>query len=918
MRWIHEHPYWTFLAGIPLFALVLSAFGGRMAYRLNSFLRKGDFWLHRTFGGRVQHILAVPGYSPIILVLTFYSLTIVAVGPTRSVPSGILLIVGLLLLVLGYIAARKHQLYAFSAIAIFLLAAAVFWLAGPDARESDETIYRHVFLYVIPCVVIITALAYGLARWLLVDFKAQYHAYWQTAPQLIQRVELHVIPVEPQFTLWRVIRSGLNAPAHNPFMFVFPIAVAVLLVPYQAMEWAAIISAWVAWCVLTLAGIHERLNNALDWLKQSFLRGVTFVASMMVIALAACRWVDFSYVAIILNSTGVVTILWFLTAVYVTLWFYDYWIGYFLCERMLALLDPIADVTWRDRVPYGVDLALIPQEDHTAIRPDGRVAQIHETRLVVVGQYLNQRTKTLKDGWEFYDRMGLFTALVHRTRGVSQVVNNQFGLGDLQQRLSVYYAVLNLLLVAVIVVAGSVHRLSQPVPELVADKSAAGTFSLQRRLYEDGKGGKPKRAIVMAASGGGTRAALYTTSIFQGLAELGALQDIVLYSGVSGGSASIADLVLHYDELAGGYDAEAWQLHAEVMSKPFVDDVLRAMSELRVIRGTRMGSLLAESFDRRICHDMLAGSKKKYLQAISKVGIIFNTTLAGTSRWDQKGGTWLPAEPRAAGSRLIVTNLRGEGIFPTQGFAGIESEYLSYVVVRDPAAQVTTGAALSANFPPAFSNAAVELSANGEAEERHWITDGGASDNRGAISMLYALISALEEEVHGARRTPPPFHIIIADASAFSLDFEQDRGIGPTVDAAEKYANQLMVELLQKIRSLFSDLGADPATVHAYFLPMPLALRTRGGVHTHWMLPRYVTLTDPDDRKVTMTISGSMARQIIMDLHHPTGLHPAPPNLSPDDARTLEKAWNMIGREKPTGSYKTHHQAWQALANALK
>ena len=62
---------------------------------------------------------------------------------------------------------------------------------------------------------------------------------------------------------------------------------------------------------------------------------------------------------------------------------------------------------------------------------------------------------------------------------------------------------------------------------------------------------------------------------------------------------------------------------------------------------------------------------------------------------------------------------------------------------------------------------------------------------------------ALEHEAEHRKREPPMIQIVIAEASGLSLDFTQDRGIDSAFGASEKYANQLMVELLQKIDKVY-------------------------------------------------------------------------------------------------------------------
>ena len=90
-----------------------------------------------------------------------------------------------------------------------------------------------------------------------------------------------------------------------------------------------------------------------------------------------------------------------------------------------------------------------------------------------------------------------------------------------------------------------------------------------------------------------------------------------------------------------------------------------------------------------------------------------------------------------AGGRLIFTNLP-QSAFPkttgeTGGAPGLP------VVLNDRTIPLEDAAALNANFPPVFSNAAIDVGRN----TRYWVTDGGAVDNRGVEMMFYALREAI-------------------------------------------------------------------------------------------------------------------------------------------------------------------------------
>jgi hypothetical protein len=443
-----------------------------------------------------------------------------------------------------------------------------------------------------------------------------------------------------------------------------------------------------------------------------------------------------------------------------------------------------------------------------------------------------------------------------------------------------------------------------PVPEVRVEQAAEvqSNFTFKglkpALLFPPASGSPQRRLVLVAASGGGTRAALFTASALRGLHRLGALGDVKLLSGVSGGSAAMAYLAIHYDALVRHPTEPAWDDYLETMAVPFIDDVIRGGAEFRLLRGTRLGTLLAESFERHMgvtgCKDLPTTLGQ------AEVGLIFNTTLAGESTIQTATGQWGPANCDGAGGRLIFTNLCDRDAFPKDGYKpGLDTEVLAYIQLCDRSLPLTSAAALSANFPPVFSNSLVEVP---DQKYQYWVTDGGASENRGLVSLLFALRHALEtlprNLIQGAL---PEIHIVTIEASGTAIDFSQDRGISPALAASEQYARQLADELLEQIRRLYTDAGGKRDDFHVHFLPMPYVFRARGGVATHWMLPRYVQLTDisADDpnKAKRIELAGETVKQLILDLH----LDPADPKRGKGYAATdkakMKEVWEWIKKD---------------------
>jgi hypothetical protein len=851
---------------------------------------------------------------------------------------GVILVLWLLLaIVLSRFTERKHCLHLITTLLLLgssALVTSYLWLTTADPAEktqAENIIYPHIFLWFIALAAVFTYFARFMAWWLLRDFQQAPTGRNWAQPEVLAQTELFVELAsidEQQMTFYlllrghgsrflrafrRNLRSAVNTPIRQPHLLLYPIAAMVLLVPSDFIRFAAVDTGLFAWSVLAVAGNHERLNNVLSWLQRLFFDGALWGASLLVIVLGACRLLDVSYVATITNSTSNLTLFWFLLSIYVTLWYYKYWTGHVMGEQLLQILGPGQP---SDRP---LDYPLDPKyQGDSWVRPTDRYLQVHGRRFVAVGVFDNENEHG--QAWEFYDQIGLFETIAQRQRTTPEEVEQVFGLSDLRQRVQLFHVLCDGLAAAVLVGFFWLQSLPEAKAELDAADTGAPPFALEDHLFRarPAKPGdrEPKAVVLVSASGGGTRAALYAASVLRGLDRISALGDVKLCSGVSGGSTAIAHLAIHRQGLLAD-GGPAWDRYARVMSASFIDDVLCGALEQRESRGYLMGTLLDESFHRYMyAHEKRPLKEGLTLNDAKDFGIIFNTSLAGTKKPDEAA-----PDPTQAGSRLVVTNLRNAAAaFPSEegGFPDLETEYLHYVVVTDPTARLTTGAALSANFPPVFPNAAVDVKTS-KGVDRHWITDGGAEENRGTISLLYALLHALRQEARKKtdRREPLPIHIVIIEASALSLDFSQDRGLSPALGAAEKVAGQLALELLKQVHhEYYKELNGKDLDVH--FLPMPLVMRSRGGVGTHWKLPAFVKIANPQDKEDSLVLSNRQAREIIMDLYVPEGSRRSDAAQG-NEKELLDKAWSWIeGKgEKVPDRYRQHRENWNRLETVL-
>ncbi|MEJ2345018.1 MAG: patatin-like phospholipase family protein [Gammaproteobacteria bacterium] len=861
-----------------------------VAVRLDRRLRLLDWAAQRSFDGPSKRFFGVDGYSPLALLVFAVALVFQILGPSLGWRGGLIAVAlfvaaPILLAILVYFLGA-YRLWLAEFVTVLLISAAVFFVfAAPASREPDDLLYRHVLA---PALWVLLA-AMLLARWLS---RRMFRAYQGRFTDYLHKAELFVKPEAPtSVTSGSIVWSFLTVPVRHPLqLLLFPAFVVLVVQDARAMWWWSGALLLVSWSALTLASFHERLQFLVGMPRRVFFVGGQLVVSLVIIGLAIGRITDFSYIAILLDSAAgpIVAVLVF--AAYFTFWFYEYWINRMLSEAMLGTLDGTTGRT-DARINYPVDPAVIPDEIH--VKSEQRIIQIHGSeRFVAVGMLTKPRPDGPTEAFQFYGRLELFRrifAWAARSKLLDFKEAKRLG-HVLERKIQYYFLALNAALVVALAAAWLVlNGLPQAAELCVAPSGEAAPAGCVTPVPPGAAHGEridlaglisgngqpaPQPVVLVAASGGGTRAALYTASVLHGLDRLGALQDVVLASGVSGGSAALAYFAAHRDTLING-NPQAWSRYMQVMSGAYIRDVLRGVVEWRIAGGTRLGTVLAESFKRR----MQPPKDHRTLAGPDQIGLIFNTTLAGElhrntatgmplARWDAKFKRLTRADN--AGGRLVLTNLDDVHYFPEKKVASLPPAHLKYVVVDQPGIPLTTAAALSANFPPVFADAAVDV----KERDRYWVTDGGAADNRGLVSLLYALRHALVKLGQAPRRGPlPALYVVVAEASKEGFDFKQDRGIGAKSGAAEKFATQLSAVLWRDIKARYQALGGKSDNLRMYYLAMPLSLRARGGLGTHWILPNTVRLrdaviADPDaSEPPSVVLSGEQVRTIIDQLH---------------------------------------------------
>ena len=922
---------------------------------VDTFTRHLDRLVGRSYNGVWQRLF-MDGHSLVPVLCMLVAIVFTVLGPTprfRGWPAvtGMFVAVAVYWLCVRLVLARRADgrgLLGFQIVVLSVLAAVyAVWLPADGASEALPAPYHNLFAPAMLALLALAALSGRVAWWVMRGFP---HADRVLFAELLRNTELFVQPRPPEPTLRRLLHGFVNAPLYHPLHLLLMPALPLIAAPPQYIVPLGAVLLACAWLLLTFTGMYDRLGLMITVVRHFFLNGGQLVVSLLIIGLALARFAGVDYVTTLLDSATALTILYFVLAAYTVFWLYEYWINRALAERMLPLLQaaPLAPArqAWCD---YKIEHHAVS----TKVLAEHRAIEVFSgSRFAATGAYREADSQTPCAAWQSYDKTALFERLAQTARDLPHWSPNQryqakVAAAELGKRTKLYFNFMNLLLIGLVVMTGLLlHRYN---PQRVAAlgyridtaQAARQPVSLGQLVFE--RRHANNQVILLAVSGGGTRAALYAASALRGIAAMGRLDDVVLISGVSGGSAALAYFALHRDELrkqAPGpcnqaalqridsgdrSTADAWCLFIATMAYPYIEDVLRGASEVEVSMSKSFGHLLEESFSRNFG---VPPKRPVMLTDIHDIGLILSSTLSGhpasESAWlDGLYQGKLPAEsPPAyssgAGGRLMFTNLREVTAFPqsAQALDHAQDEFFQYVIVGGERTSLTAAAALSANFPPVFSNGAVDVLSGPQdksAGRRYWVTDGGAADNRGIISLLYAVHSMLDacKNLPSCGAAAPEIHVVVADASAVTVDYQSDRGGGSILGAANKFASQLMLQLITSAQEKYQ--GLNQGRLVAHYLPMPAVLRTRGGLGTHWMMPEAVTLTDicaPNrQHAATLPVDRLPLLEMMVDLHVPAASAPLPAAQDCQKSRPAEARRWLAGDR--------HARAWSDIATAL-
>lgn len=738
-----------------------------------------------------------------------------------------LLFFGLLVIFNRLCASANADLFAQLAVLFGLIA--VVSLLGVDEAGTDHLLYRHLLLPVVGIVGIGLCISVILAR--LVGRQLQLDTC--NYPQGLGSTELFQVrgarlasspwAVETFYVFLSVLM--------RPFELLWCVALAVLLARPAYVTLTAVVATCIMVAVIALTVVDDRLESSLQLLMRRLFRNTALGVSLVILGLGAARLSGVSYVTTIFDSASGIEIIIYLLAPYALAFWYDYWTDRLIGQQLFVLLNPAVGNACSIPYPFVIP-ALCEDGPPTSVPTDGRTIELHGQ-----GRFLVFRSDPSFKNWRF--QAWSYQELFVQVAAFSSPGGRAIPLPDqILQRIG-FYRGATYLLTAILMCTGGLylHRQTKKQELEASSKRSAGTSLSALLNASTFVSGRP--AVLVAASGGGTRAAVFTGAVLEGLDEIRP-NAIVAGSGVSGGAAALALYAGHRNELQDGSET-AWNDYFDEITKPYIQDVIERAQEWRMVLHGRLGILLTESFDRY----WRLPTESSTFGSLGSFGLITNATLAGRFDMDRiplgksRDMTLAAASSRyealtrsdVAGGRLVMTNLDLHNAFKEQSWlstSGADSPSLP-IIVDDRETSVQRAAALSANFPPVFSNAAVEI----DGMHRYWVTDGGAADNLGVESLLFALRDVVKNTTAGGRL--PAVIIVLVDASGIDDTYTQDRGVGSALGAGSHFAGQLDAELEAELKDAYCQRNqCDDLAFKT--IAMPKILRTSGSFGTHWML----------------------------------------------------------------------------------
>ncbi|MCH9695269.1 MAG: patatin-like phospholipase family protein [Gammaproteobacteria bacterium] len=765
--------------------------------------------------------------------------------------------------------------FAGAALAQILI---VYLLADGADREALHTPYFHVFTFGVLALMLIALGARFLAARLFRSTTAGENA--NALQHAFHNTELFQSRKDDIRSDTHIVDAFFRSLYGKPGLMLLPASLAAMIAAPAWVKHSFLAGLVAALLLNTWSRLNRRWNTIFNLVQRGFFVGWPTAISYLVIVIGLARFAGLSYVTTIVDSAplGFFPVLVLLG--YSSLWFFEYWINREIGKRFLAMLGATEEADC-------IDYPCSRKEGLTAVISSPRWLQMHGTgRLAVVGYYYRGREKRI--AWhtysygDFLDRLRARITDLDDAEAPTREAANRV-IDDLRRRTALYFNTINstiaVIVLAVVFIGFQANNKLTRQPVAVGTLIAADDsrrYSLARTIADKCADNSDScdDVVLVAASGGGSRAAMHTVAVLRALAADDEIDDVALVSGVSGGGASLGYFAAHHQSLLESYPSNAWNCFADAMASSFIQQVVESVGETRMARRTTLAHALSEALAEQYADAGCGPAEATNLLDVRRLGLILNTTVAGHPADSSPVGSRLFGDTdspstESAGARLAFTNLADVAKFPmfdrqasNANRAYEDASILPYRVVAADGISLAQAAALNANFPPVFPNSEVRLYetvAGMGPEERYFVTDGGVTENRGIMSLLLALdstVSALSDLPLDVSRRYPDIRVVVADAGSLSYGYSPDRGIGTAVSGRPQFllANTWLRSLLDDIVVRYENLTG--ANVDIVTMPMPAAMRMSGAIGTHWMLPATVYLRDPrtaldsrDDRR---------------------------------------------------------------------
>ena len=468
------------------------------------------------------------------------------------------LILAALLVLSRHYGQPLHQANVKRVAIIFVAAGAIqfslaWFLVGPHNREALQAPYLHVFTVAVVGLLLIAVAARQLAAFL---FRSQRQsANTLLLGDLLGRTELFVSRNDDIAAGTHVVHAIFRSISGNLGFTLLPASLPALFAAPEWVDHAFITGLVLAMLFNTWARLNRRWNTMFNMIRRWFFVGWPIVISYVVIAIGVTRFFGVDYVTTIVDGAPLGYFPTLILLGYCTLWFFEYWINRSLGKQYLAILGAKRGA---DSLRYKCRI----ETNLTEVSATPRWLQLHGTgRLAAVGYYQRGRKRLL--AWHTYSHSEFIDRLRGRIADVSaedidKMRSSNAILDDMDRRTALYFSFINFfiaaLLISLAIIGLSASNNLERMPlaaaiELQPDDPRG--FSLANHIETKCLDTKDdcENVVLLASSGGGSRAALHAVSVLRWLASEERIDDVALVSGVSGGGASLAYFAAHHDKL---------------------------------------------------------------------------------------------------------------------------------------------------------------------------------------------------------------------------------------------------------------------------------------------------------------------------------------------------------------------------------